>query len=219
MTRPIFFRPTFVALLLAAPLLGGCFPRPDYSPLPNASMIKLEAVSEQLAISNFQKPSLEDRNRIASHLTATGAGDLRVRVQWPSGQPLPTPEAFRAAVEALGLPVDLTALDGRAAPGAQAVLVFYHLTASVPECSTMVTPNEAVPLTPMLKFDKRPAVSFGCATYNNLAASVANPADLAEGREFKGSDGGSQAAAVDRYNAGKPTPLRQTTSTSKPSSN
>lgn len=214
MTRLLSRLPLFGLLLL-----GGCFPRPDYTPLPDASVIKLQAVSEQVALSDFAQPSLEDRNRIAAHLTATGKSDLRVRVQWPANQPLPTAEGFRASLAALGIPADLTALDSRPAPGAQPVLVFYHITATAPDCDTLVTHNEAVTPTPMLDFDKRPSVAFGCATYSNLAASVANPADLAEGRGYAGSDGTSQSQAVERYNSGKITPLRQTTSTSKTTSN
>ncbi|HVI52746.1 MAG TPA: CpaD family pilus assembly lipoprotein [Candidatus Sulfotelmatobacter sp.] len=219
MIRPTSFRTVPHLTVLAFLLLGGCFPRPDYTPLPDASSIKLEAVSEKLALSNFSQPSLEDRNRVKAHLTATGTGDLRVRVQWPMGQPLPAQDSFRASVQALGIPVDLVALDSRSAPGNQVVLVLYHLTATGPDCDSMITHNEAVTPTPMLDFDKRPSVAFGCATYNNLAASVANPADLAEGRAYAGSDGESQSEAVDRYNADKVKVLRQTTSTSKPTSN
>lgn len=44
---------------------------------------------------------------------------------------------------------------------------------------------------------------FGCASAQNLAAMVANPADLIEGRSMGPANGTVEAAALYRYEAGK----------------
>ncbi len=44
---------------------------------------------------------------------------------------------------------------------------------------------------------------LGCANALNLAATIANPADLVAGRPLAGADGTREAAAVERYHADK----------------
>ncbi len=44
---------------------------------------------------------------------------------------------------------------------------------------------------------------LGCANAVNLAATIANPADLVAGRPLAGADGTREAAAVERYHADK----------------
>ncbi|HTH61598.1 MAG TPA: CpaD family pilus assembly lipoprotein [Paraburkholderia sp.] len=44
-----------------------------------------------------------------------------------------------------------------------------------------------------------PTIPFGCATYANLAAQLARPADIVEPSAYAGADGGAAARSVARY--------------------
>lgn len=81
-----------------------------------------------------------------------------------------------------------------------------------PECARLF--NEP----PRSLYDSRPQVPYGCATYTNLANSVANPRDLVAPGQYDGQQADNAAGAVTRYRENKVTPLRQTNSTKKPSS-
>jgi len=54
---------------------------------------------------------------------------------------------------------------------------------------------------------RRPSVAFGCATYSNLAAMVARPADFVSPRPYAGADAPLAANAVRRYEEGRAIPL------------
>lgn len=54
---------------------------------------------------------------------------------------------------------------------------------------------------------RRPGVAFGCATYSNLAAMIARPADLIAPRPYAGADAALAASAVRRYEEGRVAPL------------
>ncbi|MGF6608813.1 pilus assembly protein CpaD [Paraburkholderia sp. WSM4175] len=64
----------------------------------------------------------------------------------------------------------------------------------------------------------RPGVAFGCATYSNLAAMVARPADLTAPLPYAGADAPLAASAVRRYEEGRATPLNSWSSSSSSSS-
>lgn len=53
----------------------------------------------------------------------------------------------------------------------------------------------------------RPGVAFGCATYSNLAAMIARPADLTAPIPYAGADAPLAASAVRRYEEGRVAPL------------
>jgi hypothetical protein len=59
----------------------------------------------------------------------------------------------------------------------------------------------------------RPGVAFGCATYGNLAAMLARPADLVAPLPYAGADAGLAAGAVRRYDEGRVKPLNPTSTT------
>lgn len=80
-----------------------------------------------------------------------------------------------------------------------------------PECAHLYT--EA----PRPIYDSRPQAAFGCATYTNLANSVARPRDLLAPHEYAGQQADTAADAVTRYREDKVTPLRETNSTKKSS--
>ncbi|MBJ7222713.1 MULTISPECIES: CpaD family pilus assembly lipoprotein [unclassified Brenneria] len=61
----------------------------------------------------------------------------------------------------------------------------------------------------------RRQVAFGCATYTNLAVSLARPQDLSRPRVYSGMQADAAALSVTRYRQNTVEPLRQTHSTSK----
>jgi type IV pilus biogenesis protein CpaD/CtpE len=59
---------------------------------------------------------------------------------------------------------------------------------------------------------RRPSMQWGCATYTNLAAQVANPRDLVEPQPLGPADAAVAASAVHRYETGRVIPLDTTSS-------
>jgi pilus assembly protein CpaD len=64
----------------------------------------------------------------------------------------------------------------------------------------------------------RPGIAFGCATYSNLAAMIARPADLVAPLPYAGADAPLAASAVRRYDEGRATPLNSPSGYSSSSS-
>jgi type IV pilus biogenesis protein CpaD/CtpE len=60
----------------------------------------------------------------------------------------------------------------------------------------------------------RPDMQWGCATYTNLAAQVANPRDLVAPAKLAPADGAVAVGAMQRYESGKVIPLDATSSRS-----
>lgn len=58
----------------------------------------------------------------------------------------------------------------------------------------------------------RPSMQWGCATYTNLAAQVADPKDFVEPRRLAPADAAVAASAVHRYETGHVIPLDEKTS-------
>lgn len=65
---------------------------------------------------------------------------------------------------------------------------------------------------------RRPGVAFGCATYSNLAAMLARPADLVAPLPYAGADAPLAASAVRRYEEDRAKPLNSDYSSSSSSS-
>jgi type IV pilus biogenesis protein CpaD/CtpE len=61
---------------------------------------------------------------------------------------------------------------------------------------------------------RRPSMQWGCATYTNLAAQVANPRDLVEPQTLGPADAAVAASAVNRYENGRIIPLDQSSTRS-----
>ena len=83
-----------------------------------------------------------------------------------------------------------------------------RLVAQAPDCMALLQPSQYHSVN-----DARPAIAFGCATYTNLAASLARPADLVSPRSYAGQHGDSAALAVHRYRINEVEPLRETFAT------
>jgi type IV pilus biogenesis protein CpaD/CtpE len=59
---------------------------------------------------------------------------------------------------------------------------------------------------------RRPAMEWGCATYTDLAAQLARPADLVSPEKLGPADAAVAAGAMRRYETGHVIPLDTTTS-------
>jgi pilus assembly protein CpaD len=101
-------------------------------------------------------------------------------------------------VAALLVPYRIVATPGplAAVPGNRAIVQTRRFLVSTPPC-----PNWSK--YPPVEFTNAHASNFGCTTAMNLAAMVASPADLAEGRPVGAADAIPAAAAVQRYQADK----------------
>jgi pilus assembly protein CpaD len=75
-----------------------------------------------------------------------------------------------------------------------------------PDCDALNAPS-----TLLDAGEQRPSVAFGCATYTNLGAMIANPSDLVAPPALGTSDSTKGAAAARRYYDGKVTPLNDST--------
>ncbi|MGE0252102.1 MAG: CpaD family pilus assembly lipoprotein [Dongiaceae bacterium] len=60
-----------------------------------------------------------------------------------------------------------------------------------------------------------PSSNFGCADKMNLGAMAANPRDLVKGQNLSAGDGNANVLAIQRYRAGKITPLLEDGPTKK----
>lgn len=76
-----------------------------------------------------------------------------------------------------------------------------------PECLSLFTEFTR------MKYDSRPQYPFGCATYTNLANSVANPRDLIRPTPYGGQHVDTASDGVTRYRTGNVTPLQDTDTT------
>lgn len=86
---------------------------------------------------------------------------------------------------------------GAVPPGAVRVVVS-RTRASVPGC-----PNWSEPSNP--NYNNKLMSNYGCAVNANLAAMVANPADLVSGRESVAVDPATGTRAIQSYRAQRPT--------------
>jgi len=90
------------------------------------------------------------------------------------------------------------------------VVTFDGVDAHGPDCRALALPS-TLRDPDMLP---HPEIPFGCATYANLAAQLARPADAIQPTPYGGADGTAAARAVQRYN----NPPSQSTSSQSTSS-
>jgi pilus assembly protein CpaD len=76
--------------------------------------------------------------------------------------------------------------------------------ATPPDCSQLAVPSGITD-----GGRKLPSVEWGCATYTNLAAQVANPRDLVAPAPVGPANAQVAASAIERYKQDKVTPLDQ----------
>ena len=94
--------------------------------------------------------------------------------------------------------VEIVAYDSTGAAQAPLVVSYDRYTATTPTCGEEM---ENLSRTMM----NRPSANFGCAITANMAAQVANPADLLQPRDRTPSDAGRRQTVLDRYRRGEAT--------------
>lgn len=186
--------------------LAACFPRPDYTDLPDVQSIPRSVeLLDSVTVADVSAPTSAERAAIAAALVRGGDRGLRVKVRLPQAMPLPSESEARARVSTLGIDPAIAVVEQQTVSTATVVEVL-RVTLGVPDCAAMVTPSE------YLDGWMRPNMSFGCATHSNLSRMITDPADLVRGRSYGGEGGVAAAQGADRYNRGEVMPLRRTTS-------
>lgn len=127
-----------------------------------------------------------------------------VIVQAPVGGPDPVAvsrsgENARSFLVEQGVPANAIRLLGYDAKGdaaAPLVVGFLRYAVNIPDCGRSWT-NIAHSMT------NQPQPNFGCAVTANMAAQVANPADLATPHRFDPADAQRRAVVLDKYRKGE----------------
>jgi type IV pilus biogenesis protein CpaD/CtpE len=200
-------RPSPVFAAATALLLAGCFPRTDYSGIPDMSSITVARWQDKIALALPPAPDDDRRFVLAAFLNAIPGGPeaatVRYRVVLP---PRHDPALYVSWAAALGADPARTTVVA-AAPGTEPELEVTATAITPPDCDAMqLTPSQ-------MRNERRATFAFGCATRGNLAAMVDDPADLVEPTAFGGASAPREAAAVRRYLDDKTKPLMKTTST------
>jgi pilus assembly protein CpaD len=134
------------------------------------------------------------------------SGNSKLVIAVPSGSPNES-AAMRAAADLRGIirdygfsesTVSMMPYSGGRDPGAPIRLAYLRYVAEGPECGHWPTNLAHDPL-------NLPYPNFGCAQQHNLAAQVANPADLLGPRTAAPADAERRAVVFDKYRQGKVT--------------
>lgn len=80
-----------------------------------------------------------------------------------------------------------------------------------PDCAPLLQPSHLD-----RPGERRPGIAFGCATYTNMAHSIARPQDLTRPGAYAGQDAGDAANAVQRYRDNEVTPLQNNSTLDSP---
>jgi pilus assembly protein CpaD len=151
-----------------------------------------------------QVASFLERYRVAD------AGNSKLVIAVPAGTPNEAAAAravseIRQMIVAYGFTEANVAIEpygGGHEPGAPVRLSYLRYLAEGPECGRWTT---------NLAEDPRnlPYPNFGCAQQRNLAAQIANPADLLGPRTMEPADPERREVVFDKYRQGRPTPAEK----------
>lgn len=198
-----------VALSLAAcaPMTGAYGPEP-LSPTTRFSL-QVEPGLDRIALgvhddglSSNQRAAVRD---LVDRFAASGSGTIRV--EGPGGGDEAAARMTWSVKDALihtGVPADRIQVVGYDAPDPRApVLVgFETFTAAVPRCGTAW---ENLSINP----GNRTSSNFGCAVTANLAAQIADPADIVRPRDMTPAHAGRRTVIFDHYRLGETTSAPQ----------
>ena len=131
------------------------------------------------------------------------AGGGMIRIQSPSGGPDASAsyragEGTRALLVSRGVPedqIEIVGYDAKGAADAPLLVGFMRQQLDIPACGQKWT-NVAHSAM------NRPQPNFGCAVTANMAAQIANPADLIGPRPMDPSDAGRRSVVIEKYRAG-----------------
>jgi pilus assembly protein CpaD len=164
---------------------------------PHRDEIFLAPHADQL--SPAQTAALQD---LADRWRDTGDGIIKIATPARGGE-----DAFRAAslieeaLAQLGVQpeqVQLTDYDAGARPHPPIVVGFTRYEAKGPDCARHWNNLTS-------SMDNKPSANFGCATTANIAAMIANPADLIAPRQSDPADAARRSTVLAKYRQGQAT--------------
>ncbi|MCF1504891.1 CpaD family pilus assembly protein [Afifella sp. H1R] len=203
-------------LVLSAWLLAGCqsrnldqagLERQDYR-LRHPIMVSEEAETLDIPIGmrgGHLSPEIKDAiYDYALGYRDTGIGSVTVQVPSGSGNDIAAAaasRAIRAAVLEAGVEPELVRVApyrSNASRAAPVRLSYLKVKAVTPKCG--VWPDDVTATA-----DNREYYNFGCASQHNLAAMVANPADLLQPRQMSPANATRRAKVLQDYASGSET--------------
>lgn len=143
--------------------------------------------------------TLQAVDEFVTEYRVTGHGPMTVAT--PAGANAQMIQTVRGLLSDLGVipeAISVSTYD-TGAPAAPLVLGFVRYEAEAPTCPNLGRENLAI------SWGNKPWSGFGCATQANLAAMIADPADLAAPRASEPADAARRALVLDRYRQGQPT--------------
>jgi len=177
-TRKLAAAPAAAIALSLGLALAGCAGMPTNTSLYSVKQPVVERTNFTLDVNTASSGlSISEQQRLNGWFEAMdlGYGD-RISIENPSNNPAVT-SAVNDLAGRYGLMVSETAptTEGYLEPG-QARIVISRSEASVPGCPDWSAPADA-------NYVNATSPNFGCATNSNIAAMVADPQDLLEGKE------------------------------------
>lgn len=171
------------------------------APVNSGSQYQLqaEAVAQEIALAP-RADGLSPAQRAALGDLALRSGGKPITIRAPAGgDPVAVRSAFnaKAALEGMGVPSTNVRMASYDAPdGGSPILVGYvGYEAVIPRCGNW----ENLTATR----DNRVQSNFGCAITANMAAQIANPADIVAPREMDPADAQRRSTVLERYRAGQ----------------
>ncbi|MBU6373395.1 MAG: CpaD family pilus assembly lipoprotein [Alphaproteobacteria bacterium] len=176
---------------------------PSGHPAPTVAdthRIKVEQVDAKLQVSIadgvLADETLREIEAFATEYRLTGHGPMTMSA--PSGARSQMVQTVRAYLDELGVipeAISFSTYD-TGGPGAPLLLGFVRYEAEAPACPSLGGENLAI------SWSNKPWSGFGCATQANLAAMIADPADLMAPRATDPADATRRAVVLERYRQG-----------------
>ncbi len=206
--------------LAATGLLGACASSNKPAPAPHAALtpteqypLRAREIPSELklavhadGLSSAQRDALAD---MADRWTQSGGGDVTIRVPTVGVDQHAADLTSREAVEflgSMGVPearvrrvgyVPAAAAGEAPAPGPAPIVVAYLTYRAMVQRCGLEWENLST------NTNNRPMQNFGCAISANLAAQIANPADLAAPRALDPADAGRRITVLGKYRQGQ----------------
>jgi pilus assembly protein CpaD len=204
---PMRTRPAAARLLLATGILAaaGCGSPELAAPAPPAVQVPPKLTRVQLAAFDHTT-HFAPRARTLTSAQAAGLADFMTRNSIHEGDAVTVEDAGSVSAVATerrsAVLAELRAFHIQAASAADPKLaadtIRVHADRTLviaPACPDWSKPEADEP-------ENRPSSNYGCATETNLAAMIANPADLVKPREDNTANGNTLARGVELYNSG-----------------
>lgn len=196
-------RTKFLLVLLASATVGACAYKPGDEPARGLAAVNVPVIARTDYVFDAATPDGSLPASEAARLDAwfrsleLGYGDT-IYVDGAYSEAARADVARVAGQYGMLVSTGAPVTEGRVADGSVRVVVS-RTRADVPGC-----PNWSQPSQP--NYNNETMSNFGCAVNGNLAAMVANPTDLIQGREGSSvTDAATAARAVQSYRTQRPT--------------